>query len=428
MKKWLHRLWILGLILAALTLAGCNDSDSDGGNQESETTSQSVPDFGGSLPKGDYVTAEIERDAEGNPTGLTVTNHTNSTFAEQTLSFDSLLSNEDAGGFSFVRQTEANNQGDYYFVVFIEDEVLGMQKMDGGTDTPTGQPYFMFAKEELQAEDLQDRVFSFLQFRAGGTNPADGEHLSIFEAGAVGFDTDDQGTFYGAAYDSEDNATYSITEDGITAAALEEFEDGSLVMWEEGVNNWGSANTFTGTTAGPIVIDFGPENGGGAGFAIEQADIETSSTDGAEAWWNTVGGTYFLIEYDSEPAPAGAVNYYKIEVSGAAGSWNGTVAVTDLATGTSEGSLTIQPLQVALPDVLANVTLDNGTTVNPFSNAVDPEVAAAYKARGVFKVVGEHTYIGFDPEGNYLAHGSDDGVQVTFGLAIKDAGYEDGAL
>lgn len=424
MRKAWSRLCILLAIMAALFLVGCNSSGSDD-KDENGATSQSVPDFGGSIPKGDYVTAEITRDGNGKVNGLIIVNHTNSTFGEEELIFEKTLNTDDVGGFSFVRKTESDNEGNYFYVVFIENEILGMQKMENASGKAIGQPYFMFAKQSLEKTDLEDRVFSFLQFRAGGMNTA-GDHVSIFEAGAIGFDVD--GKLYGAAYDSEDTGVYSITSDGITTSQLQEFEDGSLVMWENGVDIWADANTFTGTKAGPIVIDFGPNNGGGAGFAIEQADIDTSSVNGADEWWNSVEGNYLLIEYDSDDDPAGIVNYYHIEVNGTVNTWNGTISVTAL-NGTSEGPLTIQALQQAAPDILKNITLDNEDTAedeigtDPFQGAGSQNVADAYQGKGVFKVDGEDTFIGFDPDGRYLAYGSDDGDQVTFGLAIKDENY-----
>lgn len=396
---------LLFMLLAAVFLSGCEESSSDGSQ-----TSSAVPTYGGSVPKGDYTTINVSDD------GLTytITNYTNSTYfgatGEKTLTVRAKSTN--FYGFSFIKNATDNANNSYY-IVEREDEVLALQKMANSTSAD-GLPIFAFAKDDLEIEDFPDRTFSFLQFKAGGNNTSSNTNASTFEAGAIGFDTDADGTLYGGAYNSEVNATYSITDDGITTATLKKFDDGSLVMWEDQVENWASANTFTGTKAGPLVIDFGPKNGGGAGFAIKQADFNATN---ASEWWDTVSGDYLLMEYDSEDD---SVSYSHLNVK-ADSAWNGTVTAQEIVNPGNSTS-TIVPLHKSL-------AAQNATDefAKYFKNATSSKIQKAHEANGVFQLHNgtdyEPTFIGFDPSGNYLAYGSDDGIQITFGIAVKDDDY-----
>jgi hypothetical protein len=349
------------------------------------------------MPRGDYVTASIQG------TTLTVVNH--SVNEEASLDF-SAVDPAQVGGSSMVYKTVADNEGNYYYLMYIQGEFLGLQKMDGGTDEPTGLPVFMFDKEELTTADLKGRAFNFIQLTAADAG-------SAWEAGAVGFDTDSAGTLYGAAAASNGTIYETTNNEGqrITLDNTEPYEDGALVMWETTVGNWSDANTFTGTASGPIVIDFGIDNGGGGGFAMEQADFDNLT---AAEWFDTIAGSYFLIHYDDSNS---GVNYMRLDISQKS-DMNGTMDVTSMdGTAVSGSPFTIAPL---------NATAQSQLNSNAsFASADSAVVQEAYQAEGVYSIVGSSDFIAFDPDGNFLGFvGGGEGEDVHFGFGIKDPNWQ----
>jgi len=400
-RKWVSMFGIIVLMGAAVFPVGCNDSDSDSGS-----SSASVPDFGGTIPKGDYVTAEINGDQ------ITIANKT--TGEETTLSFGDPPEESNS---SILKMTEFYKDG-YYLMVLLEDSVLALHKINSEMEpVTTDLPMYMFNKTSLTAEDLKGKAYNFMEFFGG----ADAGNLFV-EVGIVGFDTDASGRLYGAAYDSEDDALYSITDEDGEADTGDEFSldltepqpDGSLVLWENGVENWNAATTLTGSTSGPVVLDHGPGAGGGAGFALPQV----TETD-PDVFWETVEGTYFVIAYVDTGTGENGVTYIACSVrQDPSGGWGGYLYLE----GTSLDEIPIEPLQEGISQDIE--------TKADFSAAESSVVQNAAAGRGIFQQAGEDPdfLITFDPAGNYiLGVKTGDGGISGFGLGIKDPDFESGA-
>ena len=397
-RKWVSMFGIIVLMGTAVFPAGCNDSDSDSGS-----SSASVPDFGGTIPKGDYVTAEINGDQ------ITIANKT--TGEETTLSFGDPPEESNS---SILKMTEFYKDG-YYLMVLLEDSVLALHKINSEMEpVTTDLPMYMFNKTTLTADDLKGKAYNFMEFFGG----ADAGNLFV-EVGIVGFDTDASGRLYGAAFDSEEEANnpedpfYSITNDDFTLAMTDPQPDGSLVLWENGVENWNAATTLTGSTSGPVVLDHGPGAGGGAGFALPQV----TETD-PDVFWDTVEGTYFVIAYVDMGSGENEVQYHPCTVrQQSSGGWDGYLNLE----GAILDDIPIEPLQESFSDDIeeaADFSADESSVV---------ENAAAGK--GIFQQAGEDPdfLIAFDPAGHYiLGVKTGDGGISGFGLGIKDPDFESG--
>ncbi len=420
--------FLLALTAAFFIVAGCNDS-----NEES------VPGYGGSIPKGDYVTAEI------NESQITIKNYQESTM-DTTLGFGGVPAGEDFGS-SIIHLTDFDVDGNYYLMALVEDRVLALHKMDSELNPLSAElPVYMFEKTSLTAADLKGRAFNFMELFAGS------EGRLFVEVGIIGFDTDPAGRLYGAADDSEEDAVYSITngeddifntDDDLTLDKAETIDDGSLVIWENGTGNWQDATTLTGSTTGPVVLDHGPGEvaGGGAGFAFPQVPADMS----ADEFWETVTGDYFLIahytETDNGIAESDYLRCYAEQKN--PGEWDGMLYLSfDLAIDPSEKggadiSMTIIPLD---EDTAAIKDIEEKAA---FSNAESEAVQNATQGRGLFlgdedasdstssRDVSDFT-IAFDPDGNYIMgvksadpDGTDYFSPVTgFGLGIRDRNWQ----
>lgn len=415
--------FVLVLTVAFFIVAGCNDSNTS--NEES------VTGYGGSIPRGDYVTAEIN---EGQ---ITIKNYQESTM-DTTLGFGGVPAGEDFGS-SIIHLTNFDVDGNYYLMALVENRVLGLHKIDSELNPlSTELPVYMFEKTSMVEQDLKGRSFNFMELFAGSEGG-----LSV-EVGIVGFDTDPAGKLYGAAYDSEEDAVYSITngEDGIfntdddlTLDKAEMIDDGSLVIWENGTGNWQDASTLTGSTTGPVVLDHGPGDvaGGGAGFAFPQVPADMS----ADEFWETVAGDYFLIAHYTETEGGIAETRYLrcYAAQENPGHWAGMLYLTfDLSIDPYEyrdwagvASMAIIPLS---QDETAISEIENEAN---FSNAESEAVQNATQGRGLFQGAGDSSdfTIAFDPKGNYImavkSGGPIEGFNwVTgFGLGIRDRNWRE---
>ena len=386
MKQIVSCVGIILLTVLSMMFTGCWDSDG--------SSSNNVPDYGGSIPRGDYVTAVIEGSQ------VTIKNMTQDT--KESLNF----SDFDGIGASIIKKTEPDADGNFYYMALVEDQVLGMQKMDAD-DNPIGLPIYMFSKAKLTAADVRGRAFNYMEFYASDN--------AAVEIGLVGFDTDASGTLYGAAFTSDGNS-YSITdEDGISDSGdefsldlTEEQSDGSLVLWENGFDNWAAATTLTGTAAGPVVMDHGPQAGGGAGFALPQV----TETD-PDTFWSIVSGDYFLIYYDKTIG----VEFYKCTVDQtAAGSWAGQATIYSLEDDSVVRSVNITELQDASKNAIENLA--------NFSNAQSAVVQNASDGKGIFQedVVDPDFIMAFDPDGSYI--GIADLASAAFAVGIRDPNWQ----
>jgi hypothetical protein len=360
---------------------------------------KAVPDYGGSIPKGDYVAASID----GNQ--VTLSNMTLGT--QETLSF----SDEDENGSSILKKTEADTQGDFYYMALVEDQVLVMQKVDSEGVPLNGElPFYMFTKENLTIEETKGRTFNYMEFFAD----AAALDSAAVELGIVGFDTDVDGRLYGAAFDSGGDG-YSITdEDGLddsgdefSLALTEEQDDGSLVLWENGVDNWDAATTLTGTTDGVIVMDHGPEAGGGAGFAFPQI----TETD-PDIFWQTAAGNYFIVGYNDDDG----VEFYKCVVyQPTTGGWEGIANVYSLDDSTT-------PLLTKAIVPLNSECRDDIEVLAGFAQAEAERIKDASDGRGLFQenIADPNFIMSFDPEGHYLGIVDLDTTGAFFGIGVRD--------
>lgn len=415
-RKWMGMAAMVLFMGAAVFLAGCNDSDSDSGSGVNSS-------YGGSIPKGDYVTAEIEGDQ------ITITNKT--IHMEHTLAYGDLPENIPDTGFSIVKATtESDRLGNYYLMTLREGAVLGLQKTDSDLTPISGEmPIYTFSRTTLTADDLKGRAYNYMELFSST------EKLSV-EVGIVGFDTDASGRLYGAAYDSEDGELYSITdEDGVFDSGdeftLEEMEsqpDGSLVLWEDEVeDNWINATTLTGSASGALVLDHGPGEiaGGGAGFAFPQV----TETD-PDAFWDTVEGSYLVTAYASFDDSENLVEFYRLKASQRVeGEWPG---VFELYYPDKTNYLFEIPVCPLTSDRSSEID-----AIAAFSEAESQAVRNAASGRGIFQEDSEDPdfFLVFDPEGNYLlavkaGHGTQSEVGISdissvtgYGLGIKDPNW-----
>ena len=418
-RKWMGMAAMVAFMGAAVFLGGCDDSDSDIGSGAVNSN------YGGSIPKGDYVTAEIEGDQ------ITITNKTIN--MEHTLAYGDLPESIPDTGFSIVKATtEPDRLGNYYLMTIREGAVLGLQKTDSDlTPVPGEMPIYTFSRTTLTADDLKGRAYNYMElFSNTNTNEL------YVEVGIVGFDTDASGRLYGAAYDSEDDELYSITdEDGVFDSGdeftLEEMEsqpDGSLVLWEDEVeDNWINATTLTGSASGALVLDHGPGEiaGGGAGFAFPQV----TETD-PDAFWDTVEGSYLVTAYASFDDSENLVEFYRLKASQKVeGEWPGVFELYYPDEADYIFQIPVCPLK-------SDITSDIHDTAG-FSEAESEAVRNAASGRGIFQEDSEDPdfFLVFDPEGNYLlavkaGHGTSsvdsfyDLNSITgYGLGIKDPNW-----
>ncbi|MEJ2037614.1 MAG: hypothetical protein P8X55_01585 [Desulfosarcinaceae bacterium] len=391
--------------VAAMFLSGCSSSD----NHTDELSTSSV--YGGSMPKGDYVTAEI------NGSAITIKNLTSAT--ETTLSFSDPPDDVPDIGTSIIKVTETDSEGNCYLMALADNEVLGLLKMDADLVPLSGElPIYLFAKAELTPAELKGRSFNFMELLT------DSEVGTVLEIGMVGFDTDDAGRLYGAAYDSGADGLFSITDEDGQPDSGDEFyldltethSDGSLVVWENGVDNWNAATTLTGSTSGPLVLDHGPDAGGGAGFALPQV----TETD-PDAFWETVAGDYFLMAYVDTGIQAAAGHYRCTVRQNSAGQWDGQLALYDLHN--LETPMVTIPAIVPLSQDIADEIDDYAA----FTQAQSLTVQDTSLGRGVFQESGANPdyFITFDPNGNYILGiklGAEDGI-TGYGLAVRDRNW-----
>ena len=406
-------LLFFALILTAVSfiVAGCNDNNSSNGD--------SVTGYGGSVPRGDYVTADVDV----NDRQITINNHTIG--AETSLPFGGIPESVPDIGTSIIHVTDPDTDGNCYLMAMVENRVLGLHKMDAELTPIAGElPVYMFEQSRLTAGDLKGKSFNFMELFAGGSSEL------FVEIGIVGFDTDVSGRLYGAAHDSEDGQIYSITdEDGLEDSGdefsldlTEPQDDGSLVLWENGEENWNAATTLTGSASGPVVLDHGPGAGGGAGFAFPQV----TETD-ADAFWDTVGGDYFMIAYYSDGEQTVA-EYYRCHVAqdgSGPENWAGQLELYYPDSSESIVSIRIIPLQQTIVTDIENSA--------GFSGAQSEAVQKAALGAGIFQesTTEPEFLITFDPNGDYLMGVKTGGSVGTgfdwvtgFGLGMRDRNWD----
>lgn len=406
------------LVMASL-LAGCNDDSDEVGRVET------VSGYGGSIPRGDYVTAEINGEL------ITIQNKTLGT--ETTLPFGELPDTIPDIGTSIIQMSDPDNDGNYYLIGRIEGRVLALHKMDSEmTPISSELPVYMFEKSRLTPDELKGKSFNYMELFAGAGNDL------FVEVGIVGFDADVSGRLYGAAYDSQkeidpevEDPIYSITDEDDIPNSGDEFsldlteqqEDGSLVLWENGTGNWNAATTLTGSAGGPVVLDHGPGAGGGAGFAFPQV----TETD-PDAFWNTVAGRYFMIAYYYDGQET-KMEYFRCEVKqNEVGAWDGSLSL--FLPQAPAGSAPLVTIGSIVP--LNDGIISEIESKANFSQAQSQAVRNAAAGKGLFQQAGADPdfMIAFDPEGNYLL-GIKTGGQLEgfdwvtgFGFGIRDANWQ----
>lgn len=390
----------LSIVLMLISVAACGgDGSSNIDDVNDGPTVANVPDYGGSIPRGDYVTANIDGAT------LNVTNHT--VDEEVSLEFEAFT----GLGSSILYKTEPDQEGSYYYFAQLDD-VLGILPM-GDDDRPNGElPLYMFDKEELSVDSLKGKAYNFMEVNAA-------DEGFLVEIGIVGFDIDAEGRLYGAAFDS-DGYAYSITDEDDEPDSGDEFKltmtsqvsDGSLILWEDGEDNWSAATTLTGTGSGPVVLDHGPAAGGGAGFALPQV-----TENDPDVFWDTVAGNYFTIVTSTDGIEAVRC----VTKQSKPGSWEGVLEVQNY--NPESGSY-----EVLHSFNIISLSLQSRSDIESlagFDNADSEVVQMADEGKGVFQedTDAPNLIVAFDPEGNYLGVVNLLPGDALFAVGVRDRNW-----
>jgi hypothetical protein len=202
----------------------------------------------------------------------------------------------------------------------------------------------------------------------------------------------------------------------------------SNIIWTTTEGAWDYAITMTGTASGAVILDFGPETGGGMGLAIPQTDL----IDNATSWWSSASGTYFTMVYEYDLStldeeitpmkmvitPGGFIRVFQYEDSTETGTpvFNKElVAFKDFPSGPNAG----EPIRLTFQTVSGNVSA-NATTVQN-----------AHLCKGAFisedMVEDQIVTSIFDPSGRFFGFTMFDNEGfdyiLRFGFGIKDDNY-----
>lgn len=429
--KWMF-ITLVGLMIGVVSCAAPS---------EDKTTGDTIVYYGGSEPQGDLITVAL------NKTKKQVT-HYNHTRGETNgpFTYSDLTDVSENGGFSILKvvNLDSNNMPPYGgFVYFAEfpDTALVYQMFkytDAGhtIHEREGNPVYAVYREATTTSTYLEKPYNWMQF-----NTAFETTYADMEVGFAAIDDNTSGgLFYGAGYsyraELEQGTNYAITtinKDTNNLLKLENMsynsETVALVDWGGGsVGDYSNALSMVGTRSGAVVLDFGPERGGGAGIAIPQA----SSTN-----FVPPEGTYLLLVYECPISNTnGNVEPTKFVVEP-----GGNVAkVFDLQTNTSTGTPVYEgyfapiysfpegPMGVPVAQTLSNAS--------GISNANSSTIKGAYQALGAFVLTNTNendiVFTMFDPNGNYMAFSAvcvgGDTTNILFGFGIKDPNYSDAGL
>jgi hypothetical protein len=398
-----------------------------------------LPSYGGTDPKGDYIVVMIDRE---NSKAMNINYTAGETESSQTwLSYTSVAADSEfARGFSIVNSIDIGGGNTVLFAEYPEAALVYMMVDESGD--AVGNPVFLVYRDAADKSSFYARAYNWVRFFIDPSGPG-----SDMSCGFAAFDTsgDEAGKMYGASYsknlDFNDDEMYPNGLSNINAsgdagidALTWNAESNSFCIWNSGVDNWDDAVTVTGTASGALVLDWGPDAGGGGALAIPQ----TSAVDNLSTFWPTVEGTYLTMTYgyDSywETADTGPV---KVVIAG--DGETGTLNAYDYDYNTTGGGFLGEPVPLERledfaggPEYPTTTIMQSFQTVSGNALATSPVVKDAHKCRGAFIVqVGDSIImVGFDPSGRYFGftmfEDTGDGYYtVRFGVGIKDADYDD---
>lgn len=389
--------------------------------------------YGGTAPRGDFVTVDIDRWAKT----VTHTNHTVPGRSGGQLSYVDLpQTDSQASGFSMIRRVALPSGGYVLFAEFPGAALAYQQFTAAGA--MDGDPQYVVLRSDTVPSHYYERAFVWMKFRLDPTAAN-----SDMESGFAAWDSPaGNGRLYGAGYSNNQDVmntgsnTYGISNvnqtgtvgvPGLTYDATTQ----SNTIWDAahpGDRNY--AITLAGTASGAAIMDFGPNMGGGGGLAIPQA--------GTKAFQSAYTGTYFVIVY--EYAKAGGTRRVMLvkTVFGADGSIRTYQHTDHTTTATPFFSQTL----TAIEDVPGSNSPNNPEAITAsFQNisgnagAASSVVRNAHLCHGAFLAASSSqvAMIAFEEGGRFLGFTMFDNNNtvtatddvVRFGFGIKDSGYSD---
>jgi hypothetical protein len=412
-------------VMAGL-LAGCAES--------SDVPGVSVLIYAGSDPLGDYIKLEIDREKKQ-------VRRINYTTSEDSgwLDYAALpATNRDAQGFSILNRVEL---GSGKYVLFAEYEqtavIYQAFQADGKAD---GRPAYCVLSETLAKSDFYGKAYNWMKFNI---DPGVGDD-SDMEAGFAAWDAASaQGKMYGAGYsDLREKANEGFNGSGIGSinesgtVKVDDFtwsaDSGALSFSSSSPATWSNSVSMTGTGSGTVILDFGPQAGGGCGLAIPQ----TASKDFSASY----AGVYFVMLYEYKNASASdSVNPIKMRIGPDASlkvfEYSGVTTTNEFFTGA------LQPVNDFTEGPNGEPLKDTFQTASSNSLATSAVVKAAHACFGAFgtQVVdgtSESIIMSiFDPNGRFFGftmfekNQSDaNDYKIRFGFGIKDPDYSDAAV
>jgi hypothetical protein len=399
-----------------------------------------LPSYGGTDPKGDYIVVMIDRE---NSKAMNINYTAGETESSQTwLSYTSVAADSEfARGFSIVNSIDIGGGNTVLFAEYPEAALVYML-LDGGE--AVGNPVFLVYRDTADKSSFYARAYNWVKFFIDPLGMG-----SDMSCGFAAFDTsgDEAGKMYGASYskklDFENDEMYpdglsNINEGGDAGidALTWNAESNSFCIWNNGVDNWDDAVTVTGTASGALILDWGPDAGGGGALAVPQ----TSAVDNLSTFWPTVEGTYLTMTYGYTDGVGADTGPVKVVVHS-----DGSLDVYDYSdrtdTGTSffEEPLALTRIENVTDGPVTDVAIWESFAIEAGNGvASSPVVQNAHKCQGAFIVqyiVPEESELlimmAFDPTGRFFGFtmfewiSSEERLAVRFGLGVKDSDYDD---
>ena len=408
---------------------GTDDTDDD-----DTVVSPVIRSYGGSDPEGDFVV--IINDVDNSR--VKRIDYTAGETEDSVEWYDYTAVEPDdefASGFSMLNRAEIDSDTFVLFAEFPEVALIYQVFDESGDDI--GNPSYVVYREELDKTELYEKAYNWMKFYIDG----DLED-SDMSAGFCGFDAQsEEGLVYGAAYSKREN----VFEEGYEGSGVSDINEGdvtklddftydeeteSCIMWGSAVENWDEAITLTGTDSGSIILDFGPDMGGGMGLAVPQMDDPADSE-----WWSSGAGTYFAMMYELDKGDGeSSVNPMKLVITD-----TGRVKVYQYNDSIASGTPVFNQQLIAFENFNEGPNderiEDTFGTVSGNDEAVSSAVNNAHKCRGAFIAHDEEDDVIvtalIDPDGRFGGFTLfDDEEEETdyilrFGFYIRDSGYTD---
>jgi len=420
---------ILGIALLSpglILLCGCSSGES-----------VSTYYYGGSDPKGDFVSIVIDKASSR----VKHINYSDGETAESQpwYSYTTLEADDEyANGFSIIKKATLSST-EYVLIAEFPGAaaVYQMFKWDElELDYLAFEdPRYVVYRQQTDKSSYYEKAYNWMKFFIDTS-----VDQSDMSAGFAAFDTSgEQGLLYGAGWSKKDEVEGGgdggvsdiNSDDSFTIDSLVYHQESvSNIKWGGSVDDWTQAIAVTGTASGALVLDFGSATGGGMGLAVPQA---TTS-------WSNLAGTYFTMVYEfDQETDERQVFPMKIVIKSVDSEWHCQVYPYDVKTSNPANAVFNQPLD-------AIGTLDSGpypgeTIAETFLRVSDCASAASSIVQngnlcnGSFIAMNETdeqvVVTTFDSTGRFLGFtmfDDDEGTPeadyvVRFGLGIRDTGY-----